>query len=112
MGSDAFEVADSPEDIFDLPKPVKEEADAGYVRNGRYYLPDPDGATTKAGKPKPLICTRATTWAKTVSDTFTLNQWGLRMALKGVVYAPSIVARVAVIMNEKLSPAEEKAQIQ
>jgi hypothetical protein len=104
--SDGFDTATDPDEIFDLPPEAKQEADAGYVRNQRYYLPDPDG------NPKPLICTRATTWAKTVADTFTLNQWSARMMLKGIALAPSIAARTAVIMNEKLAPGEEKAQLQ
>lgn len=103
---DAFEVVTEADEIFALPPEARVQADEGYVRNGRYYLPDPDG------KPKPLICTRATTWAKTVADTFTLNQWQLRMALKGVVLAPSLVMRIAKIMNDKLPPGEEKAELQ
>jgi hypothetical protein len=104
-----LEIATAPEEIFELPKPVEEEPSEGYVKNSRYYLPDPD---RPEGSQKEIICTRATTWAKTVSDTFTLNQWGLRMALKGVALAPSIVTRVAAIMNERLDPGEEKARLQ
>jgi hypothetical protein len=103
--TDTFEIATT-EDPFDLAPDPGVESDSGYVKNDRYYLPNPDGSK------KPLICTRATTWAKTVSDNFTLNQWGLRMALKGVALAPSIVAKVAVVMNEQLPPGEEKARLQ
>jgi hypothetical protein len=46
-------------------------------RYGRYLLPDPDG-----GKEQPW--TRATTFAKTLADTFALTQWGERMVAKGI----------------------------
>lgn len=55
---------------------------------GRYLLP-----TGKSGKDEPY--TRATTFAKTISDTYTLNAWGLRMAIKGVAAFPDVLAAVA-----------------
>jgi hypothetical protein len=55
-------------------------------RYGRYLLPDPDG-----GK-KELAWTRATTFAKTISDTFALTQWGERMTAKGIGLRPDLYA--------------------
>lgn len=104
--SEAFDTVTPADEVFDLPPEAKQDPAAAFVKNGRYYLPDPDG------KPKPFICTRSTTWAKTVADTLILNQWSARMMLKGIALAPSIVARVAVVMNQKLPPGEEKALLQ
>lgn len=59
------------------------------IRNGRYYLPDPDGG------PKNRYFTRATTWAKTIADTYRLNMWGVRMAIKGVTMDEGLYAAVA-----------------
>lgn len=69
------------------------EVDDGGVRRdryGRYLLPDPTGKATKA---QPF--TRATTFAKSISDTFTLSQWSQRMAIKGVAMRPDLLAKVA-----------------
>lgn len=57
---------------------------------GRYLLPDPTG---KSKKPKPF--TRATTFAKSISDTYTLSMWSQRMAIKGVTMRPDLYAAVA-----------------
>jgi hypothetical protein len=104
--------APEPDDVFAYPENPLIESDSGYVRNGRYYLPDPDLGLYKNGKPKPRICTRATTWAKTTADTFTLNQWQIRMVLKGLAMSPSLIMRVAKVMNDHLPPGEEKAELQ
>ncbi|WP_030248233.1 hypothetical protein [Streptomyces sp. NRRL S-455] len=55
-------------------------------RYGRYLIPHPDTGKEKAW-------TRATTFAKSISDTYALSQWGLRMALLGATMRPDIVAR-------------------
>lgn len=55
-------------------------------RYGRYIIPHPD-----TGKEQPW--TRATTFAKSISDTYALSQWGLRMALLGATVRPDIVRR-------------------
>lgn len=57
-------------------------------RYGRYLLPDPDNG-------KKLPWTRATTFAKTVSDTFALTAWGERMVAKGIASRPDLYALAA-----------------
>jgi len=60
-------------------------------RYGRYLLPD----YTKTNAKKPKAFTRATTFAKSISDTYTLSQWAQRMAIKGVTMRPDLYAAVA-----------------
>ena len=55
-------------------------------RYGRYLIPHPDTGKEKAW-------TRATTFAKSISDTYALSQWGLRMCLLGATVRPDIVQR-------------------
>lgn len=55
-------------------------------RYGRYLIPHPDTGKEQAW-------TRATTFAKSISDTYALSQWGLRMALLGATVRPDIVQR-------------------
>lgn len=55
-------------------------------RFGRYLIPHPDTGKEQAW-------TRATTFAKSISDTYALGQWGLRMALLGATIRPDIVQR-------------------
>jgi hypothetical protein len=55
-------------------------------RFGRYLIPHPDTG-------KETAWTRATTFAKSISDTYALSQWGLRMALLGATQRPDIVQR-------------------
>lgn len=55
-------------------------------RFGRYLIPHPDTGREQAW-------TRATTFAKSISDTYALSQWGLRMALLGATVRPDIVQR-------------------
>jgi hypothetical protein len=54
----------------------------------RYRLPHPE-----SGKPGGF--TRATTFAKSISDTYSLNMWALRMGGKGLAMRPDLLARVA-----------------
>jgi hypothetical protein len=84
-------------DLFDTPTAAAPAAD-GLVqpdpkrdRWGRYLLPDPGepGATSN------LPWTRATTFAKSISDTFGLTKWQLRMALKGLTMRPDLYARAS-----------------
>lgn len=56
-------------------------------RYGRYLLPQP------AGKDKGY--TRATTVAKTLSDTYGLTRWQVRMTAQGLTQRPDLFARVA-----------------
>ncbi|MFH8805308.1 hypothetical protein ACH4F6_38170 [Streptomyces sp. NPDC017936] len=55
-------------------------------RYGRYLIPHPDTGKEKAW-------TRSTTFAKSISDTYALSQWGLRMCLLGATMRPDIVRR-------------------
>lgn len=57
-------------------------------RYGRYLLPDPEGG-------KELPWTRATTFAKSVSDTFALSAWAERMVAKGIASRPDLYALAA-----------------
>jgi hypothetical protein len=61
------------------------EAEAKYGRWGRYKLIHPSTGRT-------VEWTRATTFAKSISDTFTLSQWGKRNVLVGATLRPDIVA--------------------
>lgn len=53
---------------------------------GRYLLAGPNGS-----KPKPF--TRATTFAKSISDTYALSQWGKRNVAIGMALRPDLVAQ-------------------
>lgn len=73
---------------------------------GRYRLPDPD-----TGKPGGY--TRATTFAKSISDTFILSQWGQRMVGKGVSMRPDLIAAFASTPfgeRKKLNDLAEQAK--
>jgi hypothetical protein len=91
------------DDLFDMP-----EADGELPKDqyGRYRLPHP--VTGKvAGR------TRVTTFAKTIADTFTLNQWALRMALKGLTMRHDLYALAAATPledREKLNDIGEAAK--
>lgn len=61
------------------------EAEAKYGRWGRYKLRHPSTGKT-------VEWTRATTFAKSISDTFTLSQWAQRNVLLGATLRPDIVA--------------------
>lgn len=65
-----------------MTEPIKRD------RYGRYLLPDPDGG-------KELPWTRATTFAKSVSDTFALSAWAERMVAKGIASRPDLYALAA-----------------
>lgn len=57
-------------------------------RHGRYLLPDPATGIERAW-------TRATTWARTLSDTTGLHRWECRMVAKGVTLRPDLYALAA-----------------
>lgn len=61
------------------------EAEARYGRWGRYKLTHPVTGKT-------VEWTRATTFAKSISDTYTLSQWAQRNVLVGATLRPDIVA--------------------
>jgi len=63
-------------DVFDTPNPQPEPK---RDRWGRYMLPDP---AAPSGKAQPW--TRATTFAKSIADTFGLTQWEMRMVAAGI----------------------------
>jgi hypothetical protein len=62
------------------------EKEAKRDKWGRYLLPHPD-----TGKEKGW--TRATTFAKSISDTYALSQWQKRMTLLGATLRPDVVSR-------------------
>ena len=70
-----------PDDLLMQEDPVKVERDGW----GRYKLPHPASGRKQAW-------TRATTFAKSISDTFALSQWSQRMALKGAALRPDLVS--------------------
>jgi hypothetical protein len=76
-------------DAFSTPKQATAESDR-YDNYGRYKLLHPDTG-------KPVKWTRATTYAKSIQDTFALSQWAQRMTLKGAALRPDIVAAVATL---------------
>lgn len=76
------------EEAFALPaKPTPDEGGIVRDRWGRYVLPDPETGQERGW-------TRATTWAKTISDTFKLHQWQERMVAKGLAMRPDLFALV------------------
>lgn len=74
-------------DAFDAPAPTARD-EQEFDRYGRYVLPDPYTG-------KKASYTRATTYAKSISDTYALGQWMLRMAVKGVATRPDLYALAA-----------------
>jgi hypothetical protein len=80
---------DVPKDAFATAKQATSESDK-YDRFGRYKLTHP--ATGK-----PVKWTRATTYAKSIADTYNLSMWAQRMTLKGAALRPDIVAAVSTL---------------
>jgi hypothetical protein len=76
-------------DAFSTPKQATSESEK-YDRFGRYKLTHP-----KTGKP--VKWTRATTYAKSIADTYNLSMWAQRMTLKGAALRPDIVAAVSTL---------------
>jgi hypothetical protein len=64
---------------------IEDSTEVERDRYGRYLLKDP-----VSGKKGPY--TRATTFAKSISDTFTLSQWSQRMVAKGLTVRPDLVS--------------------
>lgn len=72
--------------------PAQQEVDDSGVKRdrwGRYLLPPLKGGGKDRG------WTRATTFAKSISDTYVLSQWGARMAIKGLASRPDLYALTA-----------------
>lgn len=85
---------DAVDDFFAQPAaPVERRPEPKRDRWGRYVLAHP-----QTGKTGPW--TRATTFAKSISDTFALSQWGARMTLKGAAMRPDLTA-MAVTLDVK-----------
>jgi hypothetical protein len=80
-------------DAFSTPKQATSESDR-YDRYGRYKLLHPVTG-------KKVNWTRATTYAKSIQDTFALSQWAQRMTLKGAALRPDIVAAVSTLDVKK-----------
>lgn len=76
-------------DAFATPKAATNESDK-YDSYGRYKLLHP-----KTGKA--VKWTRATTYAKSISDTYALSLWSQRMVLKGCALRPDIVAAAGTL---------------
>jgi len=96
-------------DVFEAPPTAKDpgrndEEGIRRDRYGRYLLPDPEGR-----KEQPW--TRATTFAKTISDTYTLDLWSQRMVAVGLALRPDLLALAAAGAALK-DKAEQKAQLQ
>jgi hypothetical protein len=68
------------------PAPVRVEPSRD--RYGRYLLPHPATGEQQAW-------TRATTWARTLSDTTGLHRWECRMVAKGITLRPDLYALAA-----------------
>lgn len=77
-------------DAFSTPKETVKDSDK-YDRYGRYKLLHPSSPKKK------VAWTRATTFAKSVQDTFALSQWAQRMTLKGATLRPDIVAAAGTL---------------
>jgi hypothetical protein len=73
-------------DDLTLPAPARIEPSRDHY--GRYLLPDPATGAERAW-------TRATTWAKTLSDTTGLHKWECRMVAKGITLRPDLYALAA-----------------
>jgi hypothetical protein len=70
-------------------------------RYNRYVIPDP-----VTGNPR--AWTRATTWAKTVSDTFALTRWELRMAAVGFARRPDLLTAAAAVIDPDSEKGKKK----
>lgn len=77
-------------DAFSTAKQAVSEADR-YDNYGRYKLKHPDDPK------KNVKWTRATTFAKSVQDTYALSMWSQRMVLKGASLRKDIVAAVSTL---------------
>lgn len=71
------------------PVPGEQAPGEDLVVGGRYKLPDPDNSR------KDTKFTRATTFAKTIADTYRLSLWQQRMAIKGVTMDAGLYAATA-----------------
>ena len=70
-----------------------------------YVLPHPDNEfeTLRAG--------RASELGKTISNTFTLNQWHQRMVMQGVGIRGSLALEASIVVNDSLTPKEKRKRL-
>lgn len=83
-GLDVADPFDSPEGAYEDEVGVKRD------RYGRYLIPDPD-----TGQERPW--TRATTFARTISEGHALQRWAERMVAKGIASRPDLLALVRAL---------------
>lgn len=76
------------EDVFDVAEPPRKSPSADFIVNGRYKIISPHSG-------KKVMRTRASTFAKSIADTYMLTQWQLRMAVKGVSLRHDLYALAA-----------------
>ena len=82
----------------DITAPVPVRVEPSRDQYGRYLLPDPATCEERAW-------TRATTWARTLSDTTGLHKWECRMVAKGITLRPDLYALAAA------APADDTAAL-
>lgn len=85
---------------------TQQDGDAKRDRYGRYLIPHPE-----TGKETPW--TRATTFAKSISDTYVLSQWSQRMVAKGIAMRQdlrSLAAATPLTDRDKLNKIAEDAK--
>jgi hypothetical protein len=96
---------------FNSTEPTVDPGEPKRDRWGRYLLPK--FTRVGAGEGKDIGHTRATTFAKSISDTFVLSQWGARMAIKGLAMRPDLYALTAATPlddRDKLNTIAEQAK--
>lgn len=76
--------------------------DDAWTQGNEYVLPHPDNEF------EALRAGRASELGKTISNTFTLNQWHQEMVLTGAVLRPSIILRAFTAMNDGLTTKQLK----
>jgi hypothetical protein len=76
-------------DAFSTPKEAVRESDK-YDSYGRYKLLHPDSS-------KKVNWTRATTFCKSIQDTYALSMWSQRMVLKGASLRPDLTAAAGTL---------------
>lgn len=86
------ETAPAEQDAFESAPAAKQEPKRD--RWNRYLLPHPETGKRQGW-------TRATTMAKSISDTFALSQWSQRMVLKGASTRPDLVALAGTLDVKK-----------
>jgi hypothetical protein len=71
--------------VSEMFESIEDSTEVERDRWGRYKLKHPVSG-------EPQAWTRATTFAKSISDTFTLSQWAQRMVVKGLTVRPDLVS--------------------